>query len=258
MDITTIPGLYLKVFLMLLVGYYLIPAGSMYLLFFVWKREKWKKHRIQDRYPETASIRREVKWSLISLLITAGLATMLILLVQSGNTKMYFTIGERGWFYFVFSTVAFILLYDTYFYWLHRFMHWKKVFPYVHRLHHMSHTPTPWAILAFNPLEAVLEFLIYPLAICLIPLHPAAVIIFVAYNIVINTLGHIGYELIPRSFFRHPVFGFSTTVTHHEMHHQKVRCNYGIYTTIWDRIMGTNHPDYESTFLAVKEKTKTG
>lgn len=256
MDIGNVIWLFIKIFLLLLVGYYLIPAGSMYYLFFMAKRTRWKNRRIQDRYPEPGAIRREIKWSILTVFITSVMATGLILLVQSGVTKLYVSIGERGWIYFIFSTLLFVLAYDTYFYWLHRFMHWRKVFPYVHRLHHMSNTPTPWAILAFNPLEAVLEFMIYPLALFLIPLHPAAVILFVVYNIVINTLGHVGHEIIPRSFHKNPLFRYSTTVTHHEMHHQKVRCNYGIYTTIWDRLMGTNHPDYESTYLAITDKTK--
>jgi Delta7-sterol 5-desaturase len=183
-------------------------------------------------------------------------AAGLVLLIKAGKTKMYFSIETYGWFYLVASSVIFILAYDTYFYWLHRFMHLKKVFPLVHRLHHLSHTPSPWAILAFNPLEAILEFLIYPLVILLIPLHPLAVLIFVFHNIVLNTLGHVGYEIVPRSFFKNPVLGIGLTVTHHDMHHRKVRYNFGIYFNIWDRIMGTNHPEYETTYQHVKNKSK--
>lgn len=240
----------------MLLGYYLVPAGSVYLLFYVLKRDQWRAMKIQDRYPDGKNIRREIKWSVISVLIVSMITTGLILLIQAGKTKMYFDVSERGWFYLIGSAVVFILAYDTYFYWLHRFMHLKKVFPLVHRLHHTSHTPSPWAILAFHPLEAILEFMIYPMVIFLIPLHPYAVGFFVFHNIVLNTLGHAGYEVVPRSFFRNPILGIGLTVTHHDMHHSKVRCNYGIYFNIWDRIMGTNHPDYESTYLHIKDKSE--
>jgi sterol desaturase/sphingolipid hydroxylase (fatty acid hydroxylase superfamily) len=88
----------------------------------------------------------------------------------------------------------------------------------------------------------------------LIPLHPIAIGIYALHNIILNTGGHIGYEVIPRSFFHHPLLKYGLTVTHHEMHHSKVNCNYGIYFNIWDRIMHTNHRDYEKTYMKVKDK----
>lgn len=254
MDTLAFLWLYLKIFLLVLLGYYFIPAGSVYFLFFVINRRKWKKRRIQERYPDTTSIRREISWSMITVAITSLLATILILCIQMGKTKMYFNINDHGWLYFVISTVLFIVLYDTYYYWLHRFMHLKKVFPYVHRVHHLSHTPSPWAILAFNPIESMMEFMIYPIAIFLFPLHPFAVIIFALYNVAINTLGHTGTEFIPRSSFHQPIFKWGLTVTHHEMHHLRVQYNFGIYFNFWDRIMGTNHPEYEETFMQVRDK----
>jgi sterol desaturase/sphingolipid hydroxylase (fatty acid hydroxylase superfamily) len=40
------------------------------------------------------------------------------------------------------------------------------------------------------------------------------------------------------------------------MHHRLVKCNYGLYFNIWDRLMGTNHPDYEKSFDQIVEKRK--
>ena len=256
MDPLSLLWLYAKVFILILFGYYLIPAGSIYFILYVWKRKKLTKYRIQERYPGIKSIRREIKWSLITILISSVLVTILVLLVRSGYSKMYFNIQDYGWTYFLVSTILFIVLYDTYFYWLHRFMHLKKVFPVVHRVHHMSSAPTPWASLAFHPLETILEFMIYPLAIFLFPLHPVCILVFVIYNIILNTGGHMGFEMTPTRFLHHPFFKFGLTVTHHEMHHRNVKHNYGVYFNIWDRIMGTNHPDYEETFMQVKSKLK--
>jgi sterol desaturase/sphingolipid hydroxylase (fatty acid hydroxylase superfamily) len=167
---------------------------------------------------------------------------------------MYFDVSKHGWLYLAGSSILIIFFYDTYYYWLHRFMHLKWVFPWVHKTHHLSHTPSPWATLAFNPPETVLEFAIYPLMLFLVPLHPIALGCFVLYNIILNTAGHIGFEIVPHSHFRHPLLKFSLTVTHHDMHHSKINCNYGIYFSIWDRIMGTNHKDYEKTFDQVHDQ----
>ncbi len=38
------------------------------------------------------------------------------------------------------------------------------------------------------------------------------------------------------------------SVTHHALHHEKFRANFGLYFNVWDRLMGTNHRDYEHRF----------
>jgi sterol desaturase/sphingolipid hydroxylase (fatty acid hydroxylase superfamily) len=41
------------------------------------------------------------------------------------------------------------------------------------------------------------------------------------------------------------------TPTHHAMHHEKVGANYGLHFNFWDRMLGTNHAEYERRFAAV-------
>jgi lathosterol oxidase len=40
------------------------------------------------------------------------------------------------------------------------------------------------------------------------------------------------------------------------MHHESMRGNYGLYFNIWDRLMGTNHKDYEQRFREVTSRRK--
>lgn len=239
----------------ILFGYYLIPAGLTYFLFYVLKKNQWKTKRIQDRYPKKKSVNREIKCSLRAILFFAFYTTLLNFFIVTGKTKVYYSINDYGIGYLILSVILFILIQDTYFYWTHRFMHLKKVFPLIHKSHHLSNTPTPFATLAFGPWETIIEFGIYPLVIFLLPMHPLAIGLFLLYNVILNTAGHIGYEVIPRSFFNHQILKYGLTVTHHEMHHSKVNCNYGIYFNIWDRIMKTNHQNYEKTFMKVKDKS---
>jgi sterol desaturase/sphingolipid hydroxylase (fatty acid hydroxylase superfamily) len=44
------------------------------------------------------------------------------------------------------------------------------------------------------------------------------------------------------------LFGWLTTVTHHDLHHAHAGTNFGLYFTFWDRIMGTEDPNYERAF----------
>jgi sterol desaturase/sphingolipid hydroxylase (fatty acid hydroxylase superfamily) len=71
-----------------------------------------------------------------------------------------------------------------------------------------------------------------------------------------NILGHTGYEIYPRWLMKTPLKFFLNTPTHHTMHHEKMRGNYGIYFNFWDRLMGTNHPHYEARFLEVTTRER--
>jgi sterol desaturase/sphingolipid hydroxylase (fatty acid hydroxylase superfamily) len=48
-------------------------------------------------------------------------------------------------------------------------------------------------------------------------------------------------------------FGWITGVTHHDLHHQDARWNFGLYFTWWDRWMGTEHPEYVQRFEAAAD-----
>ena len=227
-------------------------AGTAYWLFYIRKNPSLTKGKIQTNLPTNNSIRREIKWSLITMVIVALLTQVTLVLIEQGHSKMYFTISSFGRLYLLATIFGSILLNDTYFYWMHRFMHLKKIFPYVHRIHHLSKTPTPWAIYAFSPAEAILNFLFFPALVFLFPIHPLAIAAVFLYNIASNTTGHLGYEIIPQRLRHFWIFRFYTSVTHHDMHHAKVKYNFGLYFNFWDWLMKTNHADYEKTFHTKK------
>ena len=56
---------------------------------------------------------------------------------------------------------------------------------------------------------------------------------------------------MPGWMSKHWLFRGLNNVTHHDNHHTNMRCNYGAFFNIWDRLMGTfidNEPlDFEST-----------
>jgi len=69
-----------------------------------------------------------------------------------------------------------------------------------------------------------------------------------------NAVGHCGYELFP-AFRGKPLLGWLTTVTHHDLHHAQAGWNFGLYFTFWDKVMGTEHPEYQEKFAkAVRYK----
>ncbi len=80
------------------------------------------------------------------------------------------------------------------------------------------------------------------------PVHLLAIVIFLMLMTVMNVIGHLGYELYPKNFLGNPLLKWNNTSTHHNMHHRLVNCNYGLYFNFWDKLMGTNHPDYQKSF----------
>jgi len=233
---------------------YAIPASFAFGIVWLWKWDALAHRRIQPRRPSTRAFRREVRYAISTAAIfaTVGLATFH--LVRAGVTQRYETIDS--WAYWAFSIVAAIVIHDAYFYWTHRTIHHPKLFRAVHRVHHLSTNPSPWAAYAFAPLEALVNALIAPLLLFVLPLHDSAMFVFLMFMIVMNVIGHLGHELYPRWWARSRWTRWSSTSTHHNLHHRDFHGNYGLYFTWWDRWMGTQHPDYEATFVAVASRSR--
>jgi sterol desaturase/sphingolipid hydroxylase (fatty acid hydroxylase superfamily) len=227
---------------------YVLMAGSAYLVFYVLFRQWWLRRKIQAVFPPFSQMRREVLYSLLSFVMFALTGLLTLVLYRLGWSRLYFDISSRNWAYFWFSALALIVLHDAWFYWTHRLMHWRPLFPIVHRVHHLSHNPTPWASFAFHPVEALVQAIYFPLIAMVLPTHPLAAGLWLFYMTFMNVAGHLGYEFLPRGFASHRVFRWHNTPLHHNLHHSRVHCNFGLYFNLWDRLMGTNHPQYEAEY----------
>lgn len=241
--------LYLGLFLR-----YLVIAGLAFLIFYGWKRDSWVHRRIQDRYPDSRLLRQEYRYSLSTFAIFALMGIGIHEARHHGYTQIYTEVHEYGWWWFVASILLALLIHDTYFYWTHRFMHWKPLFRVMHAVHHRSHDPSPWASFSFHPTEAVVEAGILPVLVFIMPMHPLAIGGFLVVMTIMNVIGHLGYEIYPKGFTRHWLLGLNNTSTHHNMHHKYSRCNYGLYFNWWDRIMGTNHVRYQERFEEITSR----
>ena len=117
-----------------------------------------------------------------------------------------------------------------------------------HRAHHLSAGPTPWADYAFSVPEAFIQAGIGPGIVFAIPAHPLAFAAFVPWQITFNVLEHCGHEIFPRWFVRSWAGRVLNSVTHHALHHERFGAKFGLYFNVWDRLMRTNHPDYQARF----------
>jgi len=230
---------------------YAVAAGVIWIFFYGIRRRHWLHRKIIQKFPQGRDVRRELAFSAVTSLIYGAVGLATVLMIRQGWTHYYTHIDKYGWGWFCASVVITIFLHDAYFYWTHRLMHHPRLFPWMHKAHHRSINPTPWAAYAFDPLEAVVQAAIFPLAVFLYPISPLAFLLFMLWQLLFNVIGHAGFEIFPSWFLKSWIGKFLNTPTNHTMHHQYFRGNYGLYFNIWDRMMGTNHPDYEKRFHTV-------
>jgi sterol desaturase/sphingolipid hydroxylase (fatty acid hydroxylase superfamily) len=227
---------------------YLVGSIGVFLLIWVALHKPLAGRKIRKPTPRGKQIRREFFYSTLTIVVFMFMGVFVYEGAARGLFRFYSDIGEYGWAYLSASIILLALFHDAYFYWTHRLMHHPRLFRHFHAVHHRSVNPTPFTAYAFNPTEAAVNFMAVPLFALVVPVHDVATLIYMWLMIVRNALGHCGYELFPKGWTRNPLLNWSTTITHHDMHHERMTGNYGLYFTWWDRWMGTEHKDYHARF----------
>ena len=187
----------------------------------------------------------EILRSAFVSLIFAAFGILVLWLWQEDYTLLYLDIsGGYGWCWLFAGPLLFLLAQETYYYWVHRWMHRPGVYERVHRWHHESIETTVWTAFSFHPIEALLQAVFLPLVVMIIPMHAYAFLGLLALMTLSATINHSGIEVFPRSWARHPLLRYLIGATHHDVHHRQARYHFGLYFTFWDRWMGTEKPGY--------------
>jgi sterol desaturase/sphingolipid hydroxylase (fatty acid hydroxylase superfamily) len=211
------------------------------------------KIKIQKLFPKPKDYYRDIIFSVFSMTIFSTVAYITFTVLKPYNNIYYGNIYRYGAAWYCLSYVWMFFLHDAYFYWMHRLMHHPRLFKPIHLVHHLSTNPSPWTAYAFHPLESIIEAGIAPVIAFTLPVHRSAFIIFMLFQIIYNVYGHLGFELYPKSFAGTRFGKWINTGTAHNMHHKFFKGNYGLYTLIWDRWMGTLRTDYEDVFKKKKK-----
>lgn len=233
---------------------YLLMAGIPFGVVYIWFPHLFKKNQIQSRKATNKDFWREFRHSFYTTFI---IAIIIVLAFKTSFRK--FTLVYSDWdsyklIWIPISILLAMIVHDTYFYWMHRLIHHPRIYKHVHLVHHKSVSPSPLASYSFHILEAILEVLIAPILLVIIPLHPIALITFALLSFGVNVYGHLGYEIAPRGLRRSFLFELLTTSTYHNLHHSAYFGNYGLYFRVWDRVMGTENPAYVDHYDAIQTK----
>lgn len=236
---------------LVVVGRYFLIAGFFHLWFYSTK-DKWLKRSLGKKVPDKKQFYTEVKWSMFTSFIFAFAGSVTAVMWQHGYTRLYIHIKEYGLWYLPVSLAISMLIHETYYYWLHRWMHRPKVFKVLHKVHHDSNTTSAWTAFSFHPLEGLLQAIILPLTIMVLPMHVYVLLFQLTIMTFSSVINHLEIETYPANFNRHFIGKWIIGATHHSLHHKQFKYNFGLYFTFWDKLKRTESPKFTSLF---QEKT---
>jgi sterol desaturase/sphingolipid hydroxylase (fatty acid hydroxylase superfamily) len=136
------------------------------------------------------------------------------------------------------EVAGYVLLFDVYFYVLHRLLHTPLVFRHVHARHHRARDVDLWSTIAMHPVEFLAIVGFVPLALALAPVHTASLLVVCTFLGASIAFAHSGFCFAPRTD-RLLLRARYLTPRIHAAHHAHRQCNYGAITTLFDRALGT-------------------
>jgi sterol desaturase/sphingolipid hydroxylase (fatty acid hydroxylase superfamily) len=234
------------IFCGIIMGGYFALAFSIYHLIYSVFNQTFKAHRLPVEPQDKMAIADDIKLSVLSGVLFALGAACFMFYYQRGYTQIYTEWHFSDLSYIILSYFTVLLLQDTFFYFTHRLSHQRFFYKWTHQGHHQSHPPTPWTFFALEPMEAIGQA-VFLLGITLvIPLH-IGVLIAVLLTMSTWAMGnHLGFPIVPDSFISRYLGRWFIGSAHHLIHHQKLNRHYGLYFTFWDKLLGTQDPEYEA------------
>lgn len=213
----------------------------------------FKARKIQPRGFKWTIFRNEAMFAVVTLAISGKIIGMTTGWLKS-HGWITFNEAPAHWWVIALEYGLYFFLFDTYFYWLHRWMHKEPVYSWVHKLHHRSTSPNLLTTLSVNPLESIINGGFVPLFLAAFTVHGATMALILPTNVFMGLYVHSGYEFLPRWWNRSWATKWFISATFHDQHHRYFTGNFGGYTTIWDRLCGTMRKKYECDFLAIKDR----
>ena len=232
----------------IIMGRYVLVAGIFYLVFYIFFPQYWESRKINSTPYKKTQFRKELKWSLATALIFATVTAISVGLWQQGLIRVYTKFNQFAVWWIPVSLLIAVVLHETYYYWLHRWMHHPKIFPIVHKIHHASHITSPWTAFSFHPLEGLLQAIFLPLLLMVLPMHIYVLLFMLTFMTLSSVVNHLDIEVYPRQFQQHWLGKWLIGATHHSLHHKQFKYNFGLYFTFWDKWKKTESPSFRNLF----------
>ncbi|XP_050229757.1 delta(7)-sterol-C5(6)-desaturase-like [Mercurialis annua] len=164
-------------------------------------------------------------------------------MIEKGWTKCFSHISDVGWLAYIIYLIMYLVMVEFGIYWMHRELHdIKPLYKYLHATHHIynkQNTLSPFAGLAFHPIDGILQAVPHVIALFVVPTHFRTHIALLFLEAIWTANIH---DCIHGKLW--PVMGAG----YHTIHHTTYRHNYGHYTIWMDWMLGTlRDPDEDAS-----------
>ena len=225
------------------ISLYLIVAVGGWLLYFSMAAMSYiflfdKRYQKHPNYLSN-QVSLEIMYATKSIPFMAVFTVPIFVLEVRGYGRLYVDIdnpsanffGIRNWGFIILSICSFLMFTDCLIYWIHRWLHHRLVYKYIHKPHHRWKVPTPFASHAFHPIDGFLQSLPYHIYPFIFPLHKVAYLVLFVFVNVWTVSIHDGDYRVPDV-----LKPFINGSAHHTDHHVFYKYNYGQFFTLWDRV----------------------
>jgi lathosterol oxidase len=203
--------------------------------------------------PARRDMAEQARVALLAMPIYAMLPALTEAAVERGWTLAYARVADVGLARYALFFAAYMALVEFFVYWQHRLLHDIRIgYRLLHHVHHKynkEHTLSPFAGLAFHPLDGILQALPYAWTLCLVPMHFLTHELLLFATAVWTTNIH---DCLHGAIA--PIMGAGF----HTIHHTTYRHNYGHYTTYFDALFGSliSPEDFEKSHVAEGSETR--
>jgi len=212
--------------------------------------EKWI-YKSNPKFPSPEKVRDEIVQMLKGMLCATFCPALSLELAHHGVSQAFCGWGDKSLMYHVGTFLFCWVVSDLFEFSYHRLGHVDLRFWQHHRHHHVFHNPSPFSVIADEPIDQIFRsspLLILPL---LMPINMD--LLFLQFGLFFYTYGvylHCGYE---HSFIS-PHNGFINTSFQHYAHHARSSMNTpyhcGFFLKIWDQLFKCVYPANKACFCA--------
>jgi Delta7-sterol 5-desaturase len=148
---------------------------------------------------------------------------------------------------FVYTFLIVFIWTEIWHYFSHRLMHHKSLL-WIHREHHKSKITNPLSSMSFSFLEKLIFSIgiLVPVALLslMMPISLYGIVAYYLFYFITNTLGHSNIEIRKPGYTTTLMGRVFNTPAYHAMHHARYVKNYGLITSVLDRLFNTMWEDY--------------